>query len=180
MMHGREKSRSAIVAGKPTNKAERSAAELVEPRAETKGNVGQQSTRRTQSRISVSKRWLAYGKSLPSIPEVVVPVVMIPPVRGEGDRSPSDRRDGAHTNSTLFDPPLMTRAFGGHLPTTDTRSLAAQTDAGLVDNCLRKPGWKGTHNTALSRTTGHRDYSAGHRGHRPKATARAVLTRPSW
>ena len=55
MMHGREKSDSAIVAGKPTNKAERSAAEPVEPRAETKGNVGQQNTRRTQSRISVSK-----------------------------------------------------------------------------------------------------------------------------
>ena len=55
MMHGREKSDSAIVAGKPTNKAERTAAEPVEPRAETKGNVGQQSTRRTESRISVSK-----------------------------------------------------------------------------------------------------------------------------
>src|SRR5260370_38473160 len=55
MMHGREKSDSAIVAVKPANKVERSAAELVEPRAETKGNVGQQSTRRTQSRISVSK-----------------------------------------------------------------------------------------------------------------------------
>ena len=55
MMHDREKSDSAIVAGKPTNKAERSAAESVEPRAETKGNVGQQSTRRTQSRISVSQ-----------------------------------------------------------------------------------------------------------------------------
>jgi hypothetical protein len=55
MMHGHEKSDSAIVAGKPTNKAERSATELVEPRAETKGNAGQQSTRRTQSRISVSQ-----------------------------------------------------------------------------------------------------------------------------
>src|SRR6476660_8462010 len=55
MMHGREKSDSAIVAVKPTNKVERSAAEPVEPRAETKGDVGQQSTRRTQSRISVSK-----------------------------------------------------------------------------------------------------------------------------
>jgi len=41
MMHGREKSDSAIVAGKPMNKAERSAAELVERRAGTKGNVGQ-------------------------------------------------------------------------------------------------------------------------------------------
>jgi hypothetical protein len=42
MMHGHEKSDSVIVAAKPANKAERSAAELVEPRAETKGNVGQQ------------------------------------------------------------------------------------------------------------------------------------------
>jgi hypothetical protein len=55
MMHGRGKSDEAIVAVKPANKAERSAAEPVERRAETKGNVGQQSTRRTQSRISVSK-----------------------------------------------------------------------------------------------------------------------------
>jgi RNA-directed DNA polymerase len=55
MMHAREKSDSAIVAGKPTNKAERSAAEPVEPRAETKGNADQQSTRRTQSRVSVTQ-----------------------------------------------------------------------------------------------------------------------------
>src|SRR6266540_2279011 len=55
MMHGHEKSDSAIVAGKPTNKAERSAAELVEPRAETKGNAGRQSTCRTQSRTGVSQ-----------------------------------------------------------------------------------------------------------------------------
>ena len=55
MMHGHEKSDSAIVAGKPTNKAERSAAESVERRAETKGNVDQQRTRRTQRRISVSQ-----------------------------------------------------------------------------------------------------------------------------
>jgi RNA-directed DNA polymerase len=53
MMHGRGKSDSAIVAVKPTNKAERSAAEPVEPRAETKGNAGQQSTCRAQHRISV-------------------------------------------------------------------------------------------------------------------------------
>src|SRR5919198_5904038 len=54
MMHGREKSDSAIVAGKPTNKAGQPAAEPVEPRAEAKGNVSQQSTRRTQSRVRVS------------------------------------------------------------------------------------------------------------------------------
>jgi hypothetical protein len=55
MMHGPEKSDLAIVAMKPANKAERSAAELVEPRAGTKGNAGQQSTHRTQSRVSVSQ-----------------------------------------------------------------------------------------------------------------------------
>jgi RNA-directed DNA polymerase len=55
MMHAREKSDSAIVAGKPTNKAERSAAEPVEPRAETKGNASQQSTHRTQRRASVTQ-----------------------------------------------------------------------------------------------------------------------------
>ena len=39
MMYGHEKSDHAIVAGKPTNKAERSAAELVERRAGTEGNA---------------------------------------------------------------------------------------------------------------------------------------------
>ncbi len=52
MMHGRGKSDPVIVAVKPTNQAERSAAESVEPRAGTKGNAGQQSAFRTQSRAS--------------------------------------------------------------------------------------------------------------------------------
>jgi RNA-directed DNA polymerase len=65
MMHGPEKSDLAILAGKPANKVEqpapeRSAAKLkaaepVERRAGTKGNAGQQSTYRTQSRTSVSQ-----------------------------------------------------------------------------------------------------------------------------
>src|ERR1700675_4012204 len=54
-MHGPEKSDSVVVAGKPTNKAERFAAEPVEPRTGTKGNAGQQSTRRAQDRESVSQ-----------------------------------------------------------------------------------------------------------------------------
>jgi len=52
MMHGREKSDSAIVAGKPTNKAVPTAAEPVERRAGAKGNASQQSTLRTQCRIT--------------------------------------------------------------------------------------------------------------------------------
>ena len=55
MMHGREKSDSAIVAMKPANKVGRPDAEWVEPRAGTKGNTGQSHTRRTQSRGSVSQ-----------------------------------------------------------------------------------------------------------------------------
>jgi hypothetical protein len=48
-MHGCGKSDDAIVAEKPANKAERSAAEPVERRAEAKGNAGQQRTLWTQS-----------------------------------------------------------------------------------------------------------------------------------
>ena len=55
MMHDRGKSDSAIVAVKPTNNAGQPAAEPVEPRAGTEGNVGQQSTHRTQIRARVSQ-----------------------------------------------------------------------------------------------------------------------------
>src|SRR3979411_1259226 len=55
MMHGRGKSDSAVVAAKPTNNAERSAAEPVEPRAEAEGNADQQSMRQTQGWASVSQ-----------------------------------------------------------------------------------------------------------------------------
>jgi RNA-directed DNA polymerase len=54
MMHEPEKSDAVVVAVKPANKVERSAAEPVEPRTATKGNAGQQSTRRAQDRASVS------------------------------------------------------------------------------------------------------------------------------
>ena len=54
MMNGQEKSDPAIVAAKPTNEAERSAAEPGEPRAGTEGNAGQGGTHRTPSRDSAS------------------------------------------------------------------------------------------------------------------------------
>ena len=54
MMHGREKSDPVIVAEKPTNKAERSAAESVERRTGAKGNAHQQNTDRAQNRVTVS------------------------------------------------------------------------------------------------------------------------------
>src|SRR6266436_1175288 len=55
MMHGREKSDSAIVAVKRTTKAVPTAAEPVEPRAGAKGNARQQSTHRTQGRERVAQ-----------------------------------------------------------------------------------------------------------------------------
>lgn len=54
MMHGCEKSDSAIVAVKSANKAERSVAERMEPRAGTKGNTNHPRMRRTQCRASMS------------------------------------------------------------------------------------------------------------------------------
>ena len=55
MMHGDEKSGSAIVAVKPANAANGTAAEPAEPRAGAEGNAGEPSMRRTQSRVSVSQ-----------------------------------------------------------------------------------------------------------------------------
>jgi hypothetical protein len=55
MMHEREKSDPAVVAVKPVNAAERSAAESVEPRAGTEGNASQHSTGRAQKRATVSQ-----------------------------------------------------------------------------------------------------------------------------
>jgi RNA-directed DNA polymerase len=55
MMHEHEKSDPAVVAVKPVNKAEQSAAEPGEPRAGTEGNAGQHSTDRAQSRATVSQ-----------------------------------------------------------------------------------------------------------------------------
>ena len=53
-MNGREKSHSAIVAVKPTNKAGRPVAEPAEPRAGTEGNAAQGGTLRTLNREGAS------------------------------------------------------------------------------------------------------------------------------
>jgi hypothetical protein len=66
MMHDCEKSDFAVVATKPTNKAERSVAEPVERRAETKRNASEQSTHRTQSRVRVSQALERVRQHLPS------------------------------------------------------------------------------------------------------------------
>src|SRR5215472_14477223 len=63
MMHDREKSHSAVVAAKPTNKAGQPAAEPVEPRAGTKRNAGEQSTHRTQGRARVTQALVRVRKA---------------------------------------------------------------------------------------------------------------------
>ena len=55
MMHDREKSDPAIVAGKLANKVASATAESMEPTAGTKGNASQQSTLRAQDREGVSQ-----------------------------------------------------------------------------------------------------------------------------
>src|SRR5271167_2521708 len=55
MTNGQEKSDFGIVAEKPANKGGEPPAERVEPRPETKGNVGQQSTHRAQDRARVTQ-----------------------------------------------------------------------------------------------------------------------------
>ena len=54
-MNDQKKSDTGIVAVKSPNKAGPPAAEAVEPRPGTKGNAGQQSTHRTQTRARVSQ-----------------------------------------------------------------------------------------------------------------------------
>ena len=69
MMHKPEESDSVVVAGKPTNKVERSTAELVEPRACPRESGGQRprgtrtSKARAERRIGKAchRRWNAYG-----------------------------------------------------------------------------------------------------------------------
>ena len=56
VMHGREKSDSAIVAMKPANKAGQPAAEWAERRAGAEGNTVEPRMRRTLRRISVPQR----------------------------------------------------------------------------------------------------------------------------
>jgi hypothetical protein len=63
MMHGRGKSDLVIVAVKPTNKAERSAAEPAERRAGTKGNVDQTARTGHSAGHACHLTWNAYGKA---------------------------------------------------------------------------------------------------------------------
>jgi RNA-directed DNA polymerase len=69
MMHEREKSDPPIVPVKPTNKAERSAAEPVEGSGGAKRNASQQSTVRTQGRDAVSQAQARIREAVTRNPE---------------------------------------------------------------------------------------------------------------
>jgi RNA-directed DNA polymerase len=66
MMHAREKSDPAMVAGKPANNVDVSTAEPVEPRAGTKGNAIRPRTNRTQSRATVTQALERMRQASPS------------------------------------------------------------------------------------------------------------------
>ena len=96
MMHERGKSDFAVRAVKPANKAERSAAELVEQRAGTKGNADQQSTRRAQERESVSQALGRIGEEQFAIHRPIDDHrghhFVVPQRRHEGDGFPVAKR----------------------------------------------------------------------------------------
>ncbi len=88
MMHGRKKSDLAIVAGKPTNKAGRPAAELVERRARAEGNAEQQSTHRAQDRDRVSQ-------ALERVRQAASPISGLPSNTQGGSRMRESRTYGS-------------------------------------------------------------------------------------
>ena len=67
MMHGREKSDPVVVAAKPTNKAGKPGAELVEPRTARERNANEQSTHRTLRRARVSQALERVRQSITSL-----------------------------------------------------------------------------------------------------------------
>ena len=99
MMHGHEKSDSAIVAMKPPNKAGRPAAEAVERRAEAKENANRCRTCRTQCRESVSQ-----------VPERVRKAAR-PAVRG-GSRMRASRTYGSMRGAPSNGRPYRNRQIG--------------------------------------------------------------------
>src|SRR5215204_5533861 len=161
-MHGGGKSDEAIVAVKPANAAEQSAAELVEPRAEAKGNAARQSTYRTQRRVDVSpapdrirhrargvsfgpevgavcgkaaRTVLCGGRSAMSVPTATRPLRAV--------RTRSERADGAH--AALCAPYELNKAparrgalLGRHLIQISD-SPPRSRDAGAPEACGTSP-----------------------------------------
>ena len=107
MMHGHEKSDSAIVAMKPPNNAGRPAAEAVERRAEAKENANRCHTCRTQCRESVSQ-----------VPERVRKAAR-PAVK--------------HPRWEPYAGKLHLRFYAGGAPTSQPRQFAATIAVGVRD-----------------------------------------------
>src|SRR6266576_3625653 len=158
MMHEREKSDPAVVAVKPTNKAERSAAEPVEPRAGAKGNAEQHSTCRAQYRVSVSQALerirqvrrhspevgavcgkaartdLCGGRSEMSVPTAIAPLAMTAPLFAMTAKLLRRGADGRTAGRPVQECDRCKRAK----PRTDRREGDIDPVFGVADHGVRR------------------------------------------
>ena len=132
MMHGHEKSDSAIVAMKPANNAGRPAAEQVERRAGTEGKAGQQSTRRAQDRESVSQA--------------------LDRIRQAARQRPKERFT-APGRSGSWVTPSLNRAARGHVKRPSASPPSAPSDRGLSRYRKRAESLNHTRLRAVKRHT---------------------------
>jgi hypothetical protein len=138
MMYGHEKSDPTIVATKPANKADQpaaersaaepTAAEPVERRAGTKGNAGQQSTHRTQSRAICG--WCS-GASGSSFDRSLHHVIVNADRRGERSAAVHDAMA-----DRLEPVPALLRKPGEELA---QKVLMAELGAAFVESAVDEP-----------------------------------------
>src|ERR1017187_2080642 len=134
MMHERGKSDSAVRAVKPANKAERSAAELVEQRAGTKGNADQQSRRRAQERESVSQAYRAQPSRRLYIPK---PDGRQPPIAIAALEDKNVQRATAAVLNTIYEEDFLGFSYGFR----PKRSQHDALDALVVGITSTKVNW---------------------------------------
>ena len=126
MMDGLEKSDSGIVAAKPTNKAGQPAAELVEPRPETKGSAEQQRMHRTQSRDRMFQSLDRVRKAARLRKKVVAALIASNLLRISGARSkwPCRSIASTRTGSNAFSRFPQTRSDASHSNMSALRSAS--------------------------------------------------------
>ena len=90
MMHGHEKSDSAIVAGKPTNKAERSLRSWWSQGRRPRGMWTSKARTGLSAGFACYTSWTTYGKQLPVGPEVGEAMGRVAEVVAPSSSTPTD------------------------------------------------------------------------------------------